>query len=349
MGKTSKKKPAPRPAQARRPAKSRAAHPRRARRPRVHRTAKDDKETLLHFEDILKRRIIGKDDAVAKVADAIRIRRTDLDFHPTRPDGAFLLVGPSGVGKTEFACAVAEALLGSDQEVLLLDMADYTEEEDITDLLVTLCPGTNDTLVEGSLTTPVRHNPRAVILLRGLEHAHTAVHRLLLHILDRGVVTDAQGEVRFDHTIIFATTRLHPDEGETVEQIGFTRSTLSREERCRRMLEEQFSPELVAAFHEVLYFHSLTPEDVKRIARFKVNLVLERLRRQRRGVEVSDRVFDACIREDEVHRAGARYLNRALAENLFTPLSKYLLAHTEARHITVEVENNRVVIHHQRT
>jgi ATP-dependent Clp protease ATP-binding subunit ClpA len=299
---------------------------------------------LLHLEEILRQRIIGKDDAVARVANAIRIRRTHLDFHPARPDGAFLLVGPSGVGKTEFAFSVAEALLGDDRDVVLLDMADYTEEEDISDLLVTLYPGT-ETFIEGSLTTPVRKNPRSVILLRGLEHAHASVHRLLLHILERGLVVDAQGEVSFDQTVVFATTRLHPDESETVEQIGFTRSTLSREDRCRRMLEERFGPELIAAFNEVLYFQGLSTEDVRRIARYKVQKVVDRLRRQRRGVVISEKVYDTFIKEDEVRRAGARYLNRALAENLFTPLSKFLLAHTDTRDITVEVEGDRVVIH----
>jgi len=305
---------------------------------------RDEKDVLLRLEEILRQRIIGKDDAIARVANAIRIRRTHLDFHPARPDGAFLLVGPSGVGKTEFAFAIAEALNGNDRDVIHLDMADYTEEEDIADLLVTLYPGT-ETFIEGSLTTPVRRHPRAVILLRGLEHAHPGVHRLLLHILERGLVVDAQGEVAFDQTIVFATTRLHPDESETVEQIGFTRSTLSREERCRRMLEERFGPELIAAFNEVLYFQSLSPQDVRRIARYKVQKVVDRLKRQRRGVVISEKVYDTFIKEEEVARAGARYLNRALAENLFTPLSKFLLSHAEARHITVEVEGDRVVIH----
>jgi ATP-dependent Clp protease ATP-binding subunit ClpA len=304
----------------------------------------DPRGVLLHLEEILKQRVIGKDDAIDLVANAIRIRRTHLDFHPTRPDGAFLLVGPSGVGKTEFAFAVAEALLGDDRDVVMLDMADYTEEEDIADLLVTLYPGT-ETFIEGALTTPVRANPRSVILLRGLEHAHPAVHRMLLHILERGSIVDAQGEVSFDHAVLFATTRLHPDENETVEQIGFTRSTLSHEERWRRMLEDRFGPELIAAFNEVLYFQGLSPEDVRRIARYKVQMVVDRLKRQRRGVVISEKVYDTVIKEDEVRRAGARYLNRALAENLFNPLSKYLLAHADARHITVEIEGDRVVIH----
>ncbi|MFH1144049.1 MAG: hypothetical protein V1774_05855, partial [Candidatus Eisenbacteria bacterium] len=154
-----------------------------------------------------------------------------------------------------------------------------------------------------------------------------------------------QGPVDFSQTILFATTRLHPDEGETVEPIGFHRSSLSKDERCRKVLEEQFAPELVAAFNDVLYFNRLSAQDVKLIARYKVDRVLERLKLQARGVVVSDRVFDAFITEDEVRAAGARYLNRALEEKLFTPLSKYLLTHSDARRIAVDVRGNQVFIH----
>jgi ATP-dependent Clp protease ATP-binding subunit ClpA len=321
--------------------------PTRTRKAATRPIVRDETTTLLEFEELLKQRIVGKDDAIQRVANTIRIRRTSLDFKPHRPDGSFLIVGPAGVGKTEFANAVAEVLLGSDSLVVNLDMADYTEEEDVEDLLVTAYPGAEAVLVEGALTTPVRKNPKSVILLRGIERAHTTVLRLLLHILERGVVPDAQGEATFSNCIVIATTRLELDEAEMVEQIGFTRSTIPREERCRKILEEQFTPELIAAFNEVLYFNSLTPEDVQLIARYKVNTVLERLKKQKRGVVVSDSVYDTFIREDEVRRAGARYLNRALEEKLFTPLSKYLLENAEARSILIDVQGGKLVIRHR--
>ena len=306
---------------------------------------RDESAVLLQLENLLRTRIVGKEEAIGRVANTIRIRRTNLDFKPHRPDGSFLIVGPPGVGKSEFANAVAEVLLGNEGSVINLDMADYTMEEDIEDLLVTAYPGVEGVLVEGALTTPVRSNPRSIILFRGLERAHPAVQRLMLHVLERGQITDAQGEVSFNQTIVFATTRLDTDEAEMVEQIGFTRSAVPREERCRKMLDEQFSPELVGAFNEVLYFNSLTPQDVKLIARYKVNSVLKRLKQQKRGVTVSDRVYDTFIKESEVRQAGARYLNRALEEKLFTPLSKYLLEHAKARSNTVDVQDDKLVIH----
>ncbi len=311
-----------------------------ARRRIVH----DENTILLKLEELLRQRIVGKDDAIARVANVIRIRRTNLDFKPHRPDGSFLIVGPPGVGKTEFANAVAQVLLGSDSMVINLDMADYTEEEDVEDLLVTAYPGGEGVLVEGALTTPVRRNPRSVILFRGIERAHEAVRRMLLHILERGTLVDAQGEVSFSRTIVFATTRMDTEDVEMVEQIGFTRSSTPREERRRKILEEQFSPELVGAFNAVLYFSSLTTEDVRLIARYKVNAVLERLKRQNRGVIISDRVYDTFIKESEVKKAGARYLNRALEEKLFTPLSKFLLEHAAARSIVVDVQDDRLII-----
>ncbi len=312
------------------------------RRPAV----RPEVETLLQLEELLQQRIVGKNEAIGRVANAIRIRKTNLDFRPQRPDGTFLLVGPPGVGKSEFAHAVADVLMGDESLVIDLDMADYTEEEDVEDLLVTAYPGVDGLMVEGTLTTPMRKNPRSVILFHGIERAHPAVLRLMMHVVERGVLSDAQGEVRFDEAIVFATTRLLYEDGEVVQQIGFNRSTTPREDRIRRLLEDQFSPELVAAFNEVLFFKKLTAEDVRMIARYKVGAVLERLKKQKRGVIISDRVWDTFIWEDEVQKAGARYLNRALEERLFTPLSKYLLEHTGARRITVDVRDRRLVIRH---
>jgi len=323
--------------------RKRAARKARGRRQPL---VRPETETLLHLEDLLKSRIVGKDEAIQRVADSIRIRRTNLDFRPQRPDGSFLLVGPPGVGKSEFAHAVAEVLLGNESLVIDLDMADYTEEEDVEDLLVTAYPGVEGLLVEGALTTPMRKNPRSVILFHGIERAHPAVLRLMMHVLERGVISDAQGEVVFNEAIVFATTRLLFEDGEVVQQIGFKRSTAPHEDRVRRMLEDQFSPELVSAFNEVLFFKALTPEDVRLIARFKVSTVLERLKKQKRGVVISDRVWDTFIWEDEVRRTGARYLNRALEERLFTPLSKYLLEHSTARSILVDVRDRKLVIRH---
>jgi ATP-dependent Clp protease ATP-binding subunit ClpA len=331
----------------RRPAaakRGRAATPRSAsRRPGAPKPP-TEKQVLLHLEELVAQRIVGKSDEIARVANTIRIRRTDLDFRPNRPDGAFLLVGAAGVGKTEFALAFGAALTGDDASVLVLDLADYSDEEDLAELLVMPLAGRGDTLVEGALTTPVRRKPRGVVLLRGLEHAHRNFYRTLFHILDRGRIADAQGEVVFDQTVIFATTRLHPDSSEMVEQIGFNRNGLSSSERARRMLEEQFTPELLALFNEVLYFENLTANDVRQIARSKVNFVLARLKSRRRGVEVSDKVYETFIREEEVKRSGARFLNRALEEKLFTPLSKYLLAHARARRILVDIDGDQVII-----
>lgn len=321
-----------------------SASVKKTRKARLKPIVRGETETLLHLEELLSHRIVGKQEAIRRVANAIRIRRANLDFHPSRPDGAFLLAGPSGVGKTEFACAVAEVLLGSDRGVVLLDMADYAEEDDVEDLLVTLHPEAEGVLIQGMLTTPVRVNPRSVILLRGLERAHPLVQRLLLHILDRGALTDAQGEVSFKETVIFATSRLVPHDKDTVEPIGFKRSARTPAERTRLFLEDQFSLELVAAFNELLIFDQLTPLEVKLIARYKVETVLDRLRRQKRGIEISEKVYDMFIEDDQVQRTGARDLNRTLEEKIFTPLSKYLLSHADARRIRVEVRHGHLVI-----
>ncbi|MBU1951113.1 MAG: AAA family ATPase, partial [Candidatus Eisenbacteria bacterium] len=150
---------------------------------------------LLNLESLLHQRIVGKDEAVRRVANTIRTRRANLDFRPDRPDGAFLLVGPAGVGKNEFAHAVAEVLLGDENQVVSLDMNDYQEEESIANLMATPVLGRDDLILVGTLTSAVRANPNIVILFRGLEKAHYAVQRLIYQILEEGTFTDAAGQI----------------------------------------------------------------------------------------------------------------------------------------------------------
>jgi ATP-dependent Clp protease ATP-binding subunit ClpC len=301
-------------------------------------------KVLLKLEELLRRRIVGKDEAIQRVARVIRTRRAQLDFHPHRPDGAFLMVGPAGVGKNEFAYAVAEALYGDETAVVSLEMADYQEEDGVHRLVATPVPGREDLVAEGTLTGPVRANPRCILLLRGLEKAHPSVQRLLYQILEEGTITDAEGPLSFGQTILFATIRFSEEELRPAGGIGFSREASTLEDRMRELLKKMILPELVSAFTEVVFLGRLTPEDVRNIARYKVGVVLDRLKKQRRRVEVSDRVLDAFIREEEVHRLGASRLNRTLEEKLFHPLARYILEHRNARTIHVDIEGDRLVI-----
>ena len=301
-------------------------------------------EILLRLEDLLHERILGKDDAVERIAMALRVRMTNLDFRPERPNGSFLLVGPPGVGKNEFAYALAGILYGDESAVAPIDMRAISTEEDSSRLTDTIITGPQPILLEGMLTTPVRRRPHTILLLQGIEHAHPVAHRLVQQIISHGAIDDAQGRVSFEHTILFATCRLPEDETGPASQIGFNRIPTSYDQRIVEKLRHRLGEEFIEAFEEVLVVPPLTPEDVRRIARYKIEVVLGRLQKEKRGVEVSEKVFRVFITDKDAEQAGAGMLNRTLEKQLLNPLARYLLSNPDERKIKVGIRRGALYI-----
>jgi ATP-dependent Clp protease ATP-binding subunit ClpC len=301
-------------------------------------------QILLHLEELLHKRIHGKDDAVERIARALRVRLTNLDFRPERPNGSFLVVGPPGVGKNEFAYALADILYGDETTVIPVDLRAIASEEDVARLTDTLIPGPPTILVEGLLTTPVRRRPHSILLLRAIEQAHPSCYRLIQQIIQQGWMDDARGRVSFDRTIVFATSRIPEDEMGPTSEIGFTPISKTVEERIREKVTRRLGEELVEAFQEMIVLPPLTPEDVRRIARYKVEVVLRRLQERRRGVEVSELVYHTFIPDEEAIRVGAGSLNRTLESKILNPLARYLLEHPKERRIRLDVKNGTLVI-----
>jgi ATP-dependent Clp protease ATP-binding subunit ClpC len=291
----------------------------------------------------MHRRVIGKDDAVSRIARVVRVRMADLDFRPGRPRGSFLLVGPTGVGKNELAYALAEALYGSEEAVISVDLAEIAEEGDMAKLGVTLVPGDTNQVMEGLLTSPVRQNPEAVVLLRGVERAHEAFQPILQQILERGRLDDMAGSVDFSRTVIFVTTRPRREDAPAAE-IGFTRGSGPAAELLHKRLERAIATDLLDAFNEIIEVPPLTSEDVRRIARYKVEAILGRLRRHHRRIEVSDEVYAAFLPEAEIQREGVAILHRSLEDRLFNPLAVYLLSHAATGRIRVEMDKGALRI-----
>jgi ATP-dependent Clp protease ATP-binding subunit ClpC len=285
----------------------------------------------------MQRRVIGKDEAVLRIARVVRVRMADLDFRPGRPRGSFLLVGPSGVGKNELAYALAEALYGNEEAVVSIDLAEIAEEGDLAKLGVTLVPGGVDQAMEGLLTSPVRQNPEAVVLLRGVERAHATFQPILQQILERGRLDDMAGSVDFSRTVLFVTTRPRREDAPAAE-IGFSRGGGPAAEVLHKRLERSIATDLLDAFNEIIEVPPLTPGDVRRIARYKVEAILGRLRRRRRRVEVSEEVYEAFLPEEEIQREGVAILHRSLEDRLFNPLAVYLLSHAAAGRVHVEMD-----------
>lgn len=292
---------------------------------------------LLKLEETMQRRVIGKDEAVLRIARVVRVRMAELDFRPGRPRGSFLLVGPSGVGKNELAYALAEALYGNEEGVVSIDLAEIAEEGDLAKLGVTLVSGGVDQAMEGLLTSPVRQNPEAVVLLRGVERAHATFQPILQQILERGRLDDMAGSVDFSRTVLFVTTRPRREDAPAAE-IGFSRGGGPAAEVLHKRLERSIATDLLDAFNEIIEVPPLTPGDVRRIARYKVEAILSRLRRRRRRVEVSEEVYEAFLPEEEIQREGVAILHRSLEDRLFNPLAVYLLSHAAAGRVHVEMD-----------
>jgi len=318
-----------------------------AKRPRSSKKAAAEQaestDRLLHLESALAARMVGKEDAISKLARVIRVRRTDLGFRPERPDGSFLLVGPSGVGKNEVAHALSEVLYGTDERVTSIDLGEIGEEEDLSKLGATMIPGDSTRYVPGMLTAPVREDPSTIILLRGLERAHIAFQRLLLSVLERGTIEDMLGPVNFGGAVVITTMQLSREDLGTSE-IGFNRSSRTAAEIRREQLERFVMPDLLDAFNEVIELPPLTIPEVRQIARYKVDKVLQRMQEQRTAIDVSSSVYDELITERLCNKAGAKFLNRTLEERLFNPLSRYLLTHQGSKRISVGVDAGAIVI-----
>ena len=299
--------------------------------------------TLLHLEEGLSRRIVGKSEAIEKIARVIRIRQSQLKFRAERPDGSFLLLGPPGVGKNEIAHSLAQVLYGDDTAVVSVDLGEIDDEEDLAKLAVTTIPGAEGHYMEGLLTSPIRENPEAVVLLRGLERAHPAFQRLLLQILDRGRIEDMLGVVDFSKSVIFVTMHLTREDLAPGE-IGFGRPSRSVEQQRRVQLERYVSADLLDAFNEVIELPPLTAPEVREIARYKVHQVLARMQRRRKEIRIADAVYDELIPENSCVGGSAKFLNRTLEERLFNPLSRYLLSHRGSQDIDVRVQRGQIVI-----
>jgi ATP-dependent Clp protease ATP-binding subunit ClpC len=297
----------------------------------VDRLMEGEAEKLLHMEERLHDRIVDQKEAVAAVSDAIRRARSGLK-DPKRPIGSFVFLGPTGVGKTELAKALAEFMFDDEEAMVRIDMSEFQERHTVS-RLIGAPPGYVGYEEGGSLTEQVRRRPYRVILFDEVEKAHPDVFNILLQILEDGRLTDGHGRtVDFRNTVVIMTSNLGTSEFQR-QAVGFTpseRQSKTERERLRsaveKALKETFRPELLNRIDETIIFEPLTEDDLKQVVELLTNDVRQRLAERGVGLELTDAAKEALVKEGFDPVFGARPLRRTVQRRVENPLSKRILA-----------------------
>lgn len=305
----------------------------------VTKIAEEESETLLHLEDELHKRVIGQDDAVTAVAKAVRRARAGLK-DPKRPIGSFLFLGPTGVGKTELARALASSLFGDESAMIRLDMSEYMEKHTVS-RLVGAPPGYVGYEEGGQLTDAVRRKPYSVILLDEVEKAHADFFNILLQVLDDGRLTDSQGRtVDFRNTVIIMTSNLGakalhknstelgflaPKKAESHSNDSKTKDFKEAKKSVLDAVKRHFRPEFLNRIDEMIVFHPLTEEDLTKIVTILMSDVTKRLGERDLHLEITPEAMKLLVKEGSDFTMGARPLKRAIQRLIEDPVSDLIL------------------------
>ena len=297
----------------------------------VSRIKKGEKERVLHLEEMLKKRVIGQDKAIELVSNAILRQRAGIN-DASRPIGSFLFMGPTGVGKTEVARALADALFDSSSHVIRLDMAEYQEKYSVS-RLIGAAPGYIGYEEGGQLTEPVRHNPYSIVLFDEIEKASLDVLNLLLSIMDEGRLTDAQGRLcDFKNTVIIMTSN-----------IGSEEILKGHNDGLKYLLQAHFKPEFLNRIDEIVTFNPLTKDVQYKIAKKMLNELKERLQNEYYYVDFDDLLVSYIVDNSFSEEFGARPLKRFIQHNIETYLAKDIIDETMKpnKHYTLAFDKDK--------
>lgn len=299
----------------------------------VSRLLEGEVQKLIHMEERLHRRIVGQDEAVRAVANVIRRARAGIQ-DPNRPLGSFLFLGPTGVGKTELARALAEFLFDDERALIRLDMSEYMEKHTVS-RLIGAPPGYVGYEEGGQLTEAVRRRPYTVVLLDEIEKAHPDVFNVLLQILDDGRLTDGQGRtVDFKNTVLIMTSNLG---SQWITDLGPGQEDEIRR-RTMEALRAQFRPEFLNRIDEIIIFHPLNMDHIKQIVELQLDNVRKRLASRRIDIRLSEAAKELLVREGYDPTYGARPLRRAIQRLILDPLAMKVLEGEFKDGDTIEID-----------
>jgi ATP-dependent Clp protease ATP-binding subunit ClpB len=292
-----------------------------------------EREKLLLMEDRLHRRVVGQDEAVRLVSDAIRRSRAGLS-DPNKPYGSFLFLGPTGVGKTELSKALAEFLFDSEDHLVRIDMSEYMEKHSVA-RLIGAPPGYVGYEEGGHLTEVVRRKPYCVILFDEIEKAHPDVFNVLLQVLDDGRLTDGQGRtVNFKNTVLIMTSNLGSQMIQQMSGQDYQVIKLA----VMGEVKSHFRPEFINRIDEIVVFHALDEANIASIARVQLRELERRVRAMEMDIEVSDAAVSELAKAGFDPVYGARPLKRAIQQQIENPLSKAILEGKFAPKDTIRVD-----------
>ena len=312
----------------------------------VRKLAEEESERLLKLESILHERVVGQEEAVSAVARAIRRGRVGLK-DPKRPIGSFLFLGPTGVGKTELSKALLEAMFGTENAMIRVDMSEYMEKHSVSKMIGSP-PGYVGYEEGGQLSEKVRRNPYSVILFDEIEKAHPDVFNILLQILDDGHITDAQGrKVDFKNTILIMTSNAGAENIISPKRLGFSSESGEKadyafmKERVMEEVRRMFKPEFLNRIDEILVFHPLTKENIKTIAGILLRGIKKRTEDQLgMTLTITDDAIDFLADKGYDSKYGARPLRRTIQTQIEDQLSEKILEGTIRKKTEVRIEKD---------
>ena len=304
----------------------------------VNKMLEGERDKLLRMEDELHRRVVGQEEAIKVVSDAVRRSRAGLS-DPNRPSGSFLFLGPTGVGKTELCKALADFLFDSTEAMIRIDMSEFMEKHSVS-RLIGAPPGYVGYEEGGYLTEAVRRRPYSLILLDEVEKAHADVFNILLQVLDDGRLTDGQGRtVDFRNTVIVMTSNLGSHQIQELSGDGSAEAYTQMKAAVMGVVQAHFRPEFINRLDDIVVFHPLDKQQIKQIARIQMRGLEKRLAERGLKLSVSDAAFDLLgnVGFDPVY--GARPLKRAIQSQLENPLAQQILSGAFVNGDTIEVGN----------
>ncbi len=287
---------------------------------------------LMKMEEDLKKRVKGQDEAIEKISNAVRRSRAGISYED-RPIGSFMFLGPTGVGKTELARALAEFMFDDEKALIRIDMSEYMERHTVSKIIGSP-PGYVGYEEGGQLTELIRHRPYAVILFDEIEKAHPEVFNILLQILDNGRLTDAKGRyVNFKNTILIMTSNVGSEYAKEMNSLGFISDEKKEErkeeelkEKIRESLENRFRPEFLNRLDEIIIFNSLTQKDIKDIVEIQVELVAKKLAEKEINFKISEPALSFLAKEGYNPHYGARPLKRLIQNKILNKAAEFIVS-----------------------